>query len=158
MPVGFGIPTSTLLALLAAVGMCLLHAGLTRLLVNPRKLRELRRELREYEKLLRKAMRAKDEKTRAKVERKLKKRMAHFEMVKKGLSSMWMRSMISMFLSFFLLIFVLAPLFDHEPVAYFPIGLEGPMPISFVLWYGLCAMSLGMLIQRALGLGMTWGE
>lgn len=154
----FEIPISTLLALLAAVGMCLLHAGLSRLLVNPKRLRELQRELREYEKLLRKAMRAKDEKTRAKVERKLKKRMAHFERVRRELSGIWIKSMISMFLSFFLLIFVLSPLFGREPVAYFPIGLEGPMPVPFVLWYGLCAMSLGMLIQRALGLGMTWGE
>jgi len=138
--------------------MCLLHVGLSRLLVNPRRLRELRRELREYEKLIRKAMRARDEKTRARAERKLKKRMAHFDMVRRELSGMWMKSMISMFVSFFLLIFVLSPLFGREPVAYFPIGLEGPMPIPFVLWYGLCAMSLGMLIQRALGLGVTWGE
>jgi len=151
-------PAATLQSLLIAICMSFLITGLRRLLVDQKKLAALRRELKEYEKLIKKAMRAKDEKTRAKVERKLKKRMAHFERVRRELSGIWIKSMISMFLSFFLLIFVLSPLFGREPVAYFPIGLEGPMPVPFVLWYGLCAMSLGMLIQRALGLGMTPGE
>ena len=151
----YPIPISTYLGLLAALGMTALHTGLTRLLVSPKKLKSLKAELREYEKLFAKAYRAKDEKTRLKVERKLRKRQDHFDRLRGRIMWEQTKSMIIMMASFFVVVFVLAPYFGREPVAYLPIGLSGPLPLNFVFWYAICGMAFGTLIQRALGVSWT---
>ena len=139
---------------LIAFCMTVLIVGLRRLLVNQKKLASLRRELKEYEKLIKKAMRAKDEKTRAKVERKLKKRMGRYQQLMKELSWETTKPMFVMFLSFFIIMFVLVPVFNpmFGIVAYFPIGA---IPLNFLWWYVLCSMAIGTLIQRAIGVRLS---
>ena len=144
---------ATIQVVLAALVMSFATVALNRVLVDQKKLRALRSELKEYQKLLKKAMRAKDEKTRAKVERKLRKRMGRYQQLMKELSWEQMKSMMTTFLSFFIILFVLAPAFGTKIVAYFPIG---PVGLNFIWWYVLSSMALGTLIQRALG--MRWGE
>jgi len=135
--------------------MSFLITGLRRLLVDQKKLAALRRELKEYEKLMKKAMRAKDEKTRAKVERKLKKRMGRYQQLMRELSWETTKPMLIMFLSFFIIMFILVPVFNpmFGTVAYFPVG---PVPLNFLWWYVLCSMAFGTLIQRAIG--VRWSE
>ena len=139
---------------LIAFCMTVLIVGLRRLLVNQKKLASLRRELKEYEKLIKKAMRTKDEKTRAKVERKLKKRMGRYQQLMKELSWETTKPMFVMFLSFFIIMFVLVPVFNpmFGIVAYFPIGA---IPLNFLWWYVLCSMAIGTLIQRAIGVRLS---
>ena len=148
-------PAATLQSLLIAICMSFLIMGLRRLLVDQKKLAALRRELKEYEKLMKKAMRAKDEKTRAKVERKLKKRMGRYQQLMRELSWETTKPMLIMFLSFFIIMFVLVPVFNpmFGTVAYFPVG---PVPLNFLWWYVLCSMAFGTLIQRAIG--VRWSE
>jgi len=148
-------PVATLQSLLIAICMSFLIMGLRRLLVDQKKLAALRRELKEYEKLMKKAMRAKDEKTRAKVERKLKKRMGRYQQLMRELSWETTKPMLIMFLSFFIIMFILVPVFNpmFGTVAYFPVG---PVPLNFLWWYVLCSMAFGTLIQRAIG--VRWSE
>ena len=148
-------PAATLQSLLIAICMSFLIMGLRRLLVDQKKLAALRRELKEYEKLMKKAMRAKDEKTRAKVERKLKKRMGRYQQLMRELSWETTKPMLIMFLSFFIIMFILVPVFNpmFGTVAYFPVG---PVPLNFLWWYVLCSMAFGTLIQRAIG--VRWSE
>jgi len=150
------MPWSTYLTVLIALGMTLLYVGLSRVLVNQKKLRALRAELKEYEKLLRKAMRTKNERERLKFERRFKKRATRYRQLMSALQWEQMKSLLIMFLSFFIMVFVLMPLFGPRVVAYFPIGLGGPTPLNFVFWYVICVMAFGMLIQRALGI--RWVE
>jgi len=148
-------PAATLQSLLIAICMSFLITGLRRLLVDQKKLAALRRELKEYEKLMKKAMRAKDEKTRAKLERKLKKRMGRYQQLMRELSWETTKPMLIMFLSFFIIMFILVPVFNpmFGTVAYFPVG---PVPLNFLWWYVLCSMAFGTLIQRAIG--VRWSE
>ena len=148
-------PAATLQSLLIAICMSFLIMGLRRLLVDQKKLAALRRELKEYEKLMKKAMRAKDEKTRAKLERKLKKRMGRYQQLMRELSWETTKPMLIMFLSFFIIMFILVPVFNpmFGTVAYFPVG---PVPLNFLWWYVLCSMAFGTLIQRAIG--VRWSE
>ena len=147
-------PVALLYSSLIALCMTVLIVGLRRLLVNQKKLAALRRELKEYEKLIKKAMRAKDEKARAKAERKLKKRMGRYQQLMKELSWETTKPMFVMFLSFFIIMFVLVPVFTpmFGTVAYFPIGA---IPLNFLWWYVLCSMALGTLIQRAIGVRLS---
>jgi len=151
----YPIPISTYLTVLAAIGMVCLNMGLNRLLTSPKKLKALQEEIRRYDKLIAKAMKAKDEKTKLKVERRLKKRMAHLESLRSQLFWEQMKGFFSMLVSFFILIFVLARFFGREPVAFLPIGMNGPVPLNFIFWYAICGMALGTLIQRALGFRIT---
>ena len=152
----YPIPLSTYITLLVTLGVMLLHTALNRLLVSPKKLRSLKEELREYEKLFAKAHRARDRKTRLKVERKLKKRMDHFDRLRSRIMWEQTKSMLIMMVTFIIVVFILAPYFGREPVAYLPVGLKGPVPLNFVFWYAVCALAFGTLIQRALG--VTWTE
>jgi len=147
-------PMAMLQSFLIASCMTVLIVGLRRLLVDQKKLAALRRELKEYEKLIKKAMRAKDEKTRAKVERKLKKRMGRYQQLMRELSWETTKPMFVMFVSFFIIMFILIPIFNpmFGVVAYFPIG---PVPLNFLWWYVLCSMALGTLIQRAIGMRLS---
>ena len=147
-------PMALFYSFLIAFCMTFLVVGLRRLLVDQKKLASLRRELKEYEKLIKKAMRAKDEKARAKAERKLKKRMGRYQQLMKELSWETTKPMFVMFLSFFIIMFIVVPIFNpmFGIVAYFPIGA---IPLNFLWWYMLCSMALGTLIQRAIGVKLS---
>ena len=150
------IPMSTYLTILAALGMTALNVLLNRLLIDRRKLRRLRGELRQYEKLLKKVMRAKDEKTRLKVEKKFRKRMAHFEQIRNELMWEQSKAFVSLLVSLFIVLFVLIPYFGRgRIIAYLPIGLTGPIGLNFVFWYMICGLAFGTLIQRVFGISLT---
>ena len=146
------VPMVTLLTLLISVGVSLLYAGLGRLVVSRKRLRALRAELKEFEKLVKKAEKVKDERKRLRLERKFKKKETRYRQLLSALQWEHTKMMAVMFLVFSIVIFVLAPYFGRRVVAYFPIG---NIPLIFIFWYGLCAMALGILIQRALGIKWT---
>ncbi|RLI08451.1 hypothetical protein DRO32_02265 [Candidatus Bathyarchaeota archaeon] len=147
---------STYLTVLAALGMTALNMLLNRLLVNKKKLMRLREEMKQYEKLLKKAMKARDEKTRFKMERKLRKRMAHFDQVRSELMWEQSKAFVSLIVSLFIFLFILMPYFDQSrTIAYLPIGLRGPIRLNFVFWYMICGLAFGTLIQRAFGISLT---
>jgi len=151
------IPTSTYLAVLAALGMTALNTALNSLLIDKKKLARLRREFKEYEKLFKKALRAKDEKARLKAERRFRKRLAHFEKIRSELMWEQSKAFISMIVSLFIILFILIPYFGQRTtIAYLPIGLQRPgISLNFVFWYMICGLALGTLIQRAFGISLT---
>jgi len=150
------IPYSTLFILGIAALVSLLTTLVNRLISNPQKSKEQRKEVTEWNKELREAQRAKDKKT---IEKLMKKQQYIMKMQTK---MMWSSMKVSLlFIVPLLLMWQFLGGFytkDGLPiaVAIFPgIGADLPLPMfsaSLIWWYLLCSLFFGTTFSHVFGL------
>ena len=151
-----GIPYSTLFIFGIAGLVALLTTFVNRLLTDPKKSKEVRKEVGEWNKELREAQRAKDKKT---IEKLMKKQQYIMQMQTK---MMWSSMKVSLLFLIPLLLMwqVLGGFFTNNGVqiaiAIFPgVGATLPLPIfntSLIWWYLLCSLLFGTTFSHLLGL------
>jgi uncharacterized membrane protein (DUF106 family) len=145
-------PYSTLFIFGIAALVSLLTTYVNRLISDPRKSKEARKEVSEWNKELREAQRAKDKKT---IEKLMKKQQYIMKMQTK---MMWNSMKVSLlFLVPLLLMWqVLGGFYSGQDIAFFPgIGANLPLPIfstSLIWWYLLCSLFFGTTFSHVFGL------
>ena len=150
------IPYSTFFILGIAALISLLTTYVNRLISDPRKSKEARKEISEWNKELREAQRAKDKKT---IEKLMKKQQYIMQMQTK---MMWNSMKVSLlFLVPLLIMWQLLNGFFTDPsgpiaIAIFPgVGADLPLPIfstSLIWWYLLCSLFFGTTFSHVFGL------
>jgi uncharacterized membrane protein (DUF106 family) len=147
-----GIPNSTIFMFSLAAAISLLTSLVNRLLSDPRKTKDARKEVAEWNSELRKAQKAGDKKT---VEKLMKKQKQIMQLQSK---MMW-QSMKVTFIFFIPLLLIwqfLGGIFGGRDVAYFPgVGSVLPLPIfsiSLIWWYMLCSLFFGTIFSHVFGL------
>ena len=146
------IPYSTLFILGIAALVSLLTTLVNRLISNPQKSKEQRKEVSEWNKELREAQRAKDKKT---IEKLMKKQQYIMKMQTK---MMWNSMKVSLlFLVPLLLMWqVLGGFYSGQDIAIFPgVGANLPLPMfsaSLIWWYLLCSLFFGTTFAHVFGL------
>jgi uncharacterized membrane protein (DUF106 family) len=157
------IPYSTIFMFLLAFTISLLTTLANRLLTNPEKSKEWRKEIAEWNTDLRKAQRGGDKKT---VDKLMKRQKEVFQLQSK---MMWQSMKVTLlFLVPLILIWQFLGGFYTKPgvppdipsqpiaVAYFPgIGPILPLPIfniSLIWWYLFCSMLFGMIFSHVFGI------
>ncbi len=146
------IPYSTIFMLLLAGLVSLLTTAVNRLLTNPKKSKEWRREISDWNKELRSAQRNKDDKT---VEKLMKKQQYILQLQSK---MMWQSMKVSLLflVPLFLVWQFLGATYYQRDIAYFPgVGPILPLPIfntSLIWWYLLCSFLFGTILSHVLGL------
>lgn len=146
------IPYSTLFILGIAALVSLLTTLVNRLISNPQKSKEQRKEVTEWNKELREAQRAKDKKT---IEKLMKKQQYIMKMQTK---MMWNSMKVSLlFLVPLLLMWqVLGGFYSGKDIAIFPgVGANLPLPMfsaSLIWWYLLCSLFFGTTFSHVFGL------
>lgn len=145
-------PYSTLFILGIAALVSLLTTLVNRLISNPQKSKEQRKEVSEWNKELREAQRAKDKKT---IEKLMKKQQYIMKMQTK---MMWNSMKVSLlFLVPLLLMWqVLGGFYSEQDIAIFPgVGADLPLPMfsaSLIWWYLLCSLFFGTTFAHVFGL------
>jgi uncharacterized membrane protein (DUF106 family) len=145
-------PYSTLFILGIAALVSLLTTLVNRLISNPQKSKEQRKEVTEWNKALREAQRAKDKKT---IEKLMKKQQYIMKMQTK---MMWNSMKVSLlFLVPLLLMWqVLGGFYSGQDIAIFPgVGANLPLPMfsaSLIWWYLLCSLFFGTTFSHVFGL------
>jgi len=145
-------PYSTLFILGIAALVSLLTTLVNRLISNPQKSKEQRKEVSEWNKELREAQRAKDKKT---IEKLMKKQQYIMKMQTK---MMWNSMKVSLlFLVPLLLMWqVLGGFYSGQDIAIFPgVGANLPLPMfsaSLIWWYLLCSLFFGTTFAHVFGL------
>ena len=145
-------PYSTLFILGIAALVSLLTTLVNRLISNPQKSKEQRKEVTEWNKELREAQRAKDKKT---IEKLMKKQQYIMKMQTK---MMWNSMKVSLlFLVPLLLMWqVLGGFYSEQDIAIFPgVGANLPLPMfsaSLIWWYLLCSLFFGTTFSHVFGL------
>ncbi len=154
------IPLSTIFIFLLAALISLLTSLANRLLTNPTRSKEWRKEIAEHNAQLRKAQRSGDKKT---VDKLMKKQKHILQLQSK---MMWQSMKVTLlFIVPLLLIWqflggaytnMSADPPQPVPIAYFPgIGSTLPLPffnISLIWWYLLCSMFFGTVFSHLFGL------
>ena len=146
------MPYSTLFIFGIAALVSMLTTLVNRLISDPRKSKDARKEVSEWNKELREAQRAKDKKT---VEKLMKKQQYIMKMQTK---MMWNSMKVSLlFLVPLLLMWqVLGGFYAGKDIAIFPgIGANLPLPIfsaSLIWWYLLCSLLFGTTFSHVFGL------
>lgn len=146
------MPYSTLFIFGIAALVSLLTTLVNRLISDPRKSKDARKEVSEWNKELREAQRAKDKKT---VEKLMKKQQYIMKMQTK---MMWNSMKVSLlFLVPLLLMWqVLGGEFSGKDIAIFPgVGANLPLPMfsaSLIWWYLLCSLFFGTTFSHIFGL------
>jgi uncharacterized membrane protein (DUF106 family) len=145
-------PFSTLFIFAIAALVSLLTTLVNRLLTDPKKTREVRKEVGEWNKELREAQRAKDKKT---IEKLMRKQQYIMKMQTK---MMWSSMKVSLlFLVPLLLMWqVLGGFYSGQEIAIFPgVGANLPLPMfsaSLIWWYLLCSLLFGTTFSHVFGL------
>jgi uncharacterized membrane protein (DUF106 family) len=146
------IPFSTIFIILLAVAITLLTSLANRLLTDPEKSKDWRKEIAEWNSELRKAQRSGDKK---RVEKLMKKQ----QYILKLQSKMMWQSMKVMMLFFVPLIFmwqILSGDYSGRAIAYFPgIGADLPLPFfgsSLLWWYMLSSFLFSTIFSHVFGL------
>jgi uncharacterized membrane protein (DUF106 family) len=153
------LPFSTLFILLIAAGISLLTSLANRLLTDPKKSKEWRKEIAEWNSQLRKAQRSGDKKT---VEKLMKRQQSVMKLQSK---MMWQSMKVTLLFIVPLLLMwrVLGGFYidsNNNPIyiAYFPgVGPVLPLPIigpmqSLYWWYLLCSFFFGTVASHLFGL------
>ena len=146
------IPYSTLFILGIAALVSLLTTLVNRLISNPQKSKEQRKEVTEWNKELREAQRAKDKKT---IEKLMKKQQYIMKMQTK---MMWSSMKVSLLFIVPLLLMwqVLGGFYSGQDIAIFPgVGANLPLPMfsaSLIWWYLLCSLFFGTTFAHVFGL------
>jgi uncharacterized membrane protein (DUF106 family) len=123
-----------------------------RLVSNPQKSKEQRKEVTEWNKELREAQRAKDKKT---IEKLMKKQQYIMKMQTK---MMWNSMKVSLLFIVPLLLMwqVLGGFYSGQDIAIFPgVGANLPLPMfsaSLIWWYLLCSLFFGTTFAHVFGL------
>jgi len=145
-------PYSTLFILGIAALISLLTTLVNRLVSNPQKSKEQRKEVTEWNKELREAQRAKDKKT---IEKLMKKQQYIMKMQTK---MMWNSMKVSLLFIVPLLLMwqVLGGFYSGQDIAIFPgVGANLPLPMfsaSLIWWYLLCSLFFGTTFAHVFGL------
>jgi len=145
-------PYSTLFILGIAALISLLTTLVNRLVSNPQKSKEQRKEVTEWNKELREAQRAKDKKT---IEKLMKKQQY---IMKMQTSMMWNSMKVSLLFIVPLLLMwqVLGGFYSGQDIAIFPgVGANLPLPMfsaSLIWWYLLCSLFFGTTFAHVFGL------
>ena len=145
------LPISTLFILCIAAGISLMTSLANRLLTDPKKSREWRKEISEWNSQLRTAQKNGDKKT---VEKLMKKQKQIMQLQTK-LSWQQMKVTLIFLIPLFIIWQFLGAFYYGRSVAYFPgIGPDLPLPIfntSLIWWYLLCSMFFGTIFTHLFG-------
>jgi len=148
------IPFSTIFIFLLAAAISLLISSVNRLLTNPEKTKEWKREVTEWNTALRKARRDGDKKT---IERLMKKQKQILQLQSK---MMWqsMKVMMLFFVPIMIIWQILGGFYGPIPIAYFPgVGPIISLPLlgnifSLFWWYMLCSFLFSTVFSHLFGL------
>ncbi|HDI07579.1 MAG TPA: DUF106 domain-containing protein [Candidatus Bathyarchaeota archaeon] len=150
------IPAATFFILALSMVLTFLTSLANRLLTNPEKTREWRKEIAEWNAEFRKAQKTGDKKLLEKV----MKRQKYILQLQSKMMWQSMKLFILFSVPFFLLWQVLLGFYGIRPVAYFP-GVSDVNQIidlgfmkfpSIVWWYFLCSTLFGTVFSRLLGI------
>ncbi|MDA4131695.1 MAG: EMC3/TMCO1 family protein [Thaumarchaeota archaeon] len=158
MSLHIGIPESTIIITLTAIGLAVLSNIAVRLLVDLNKERRLRREVSAFDKELRAATLKKD---KAK-EEKLKKLKPQYDKMRLSMSTGRLKATVVTYIPFLLVYYSMANL------VFSGIGTQvamSPIPIPYLVsssggmalfwWYSLSSFSFSFVLQKLLGTSIT---
>jgi uncharacterized membrane protein (DUF106 family) len=156
MTLSIGIPETTLIVTLTAIGLGFVSNVATRLLVDLKKEKRLRAETTAFDKELRQAIQKKD---RAK-EEKLKKLKPQMDQMKLKASTGRFKVLIVTWVPFILVYYFMAgqlgglgTVVAHSPIPIPYIVTSGSMVL--IWWYFLSSLTFGTLLSKLLGTSPT---
>ncbi len=132
-------PLAALTVFFLAVLIPLISSLSLRLLVDIERYKRLQRELR---RLQSEFMKAKDKKSQERIMMKMRR-------IQKETSKPMMINMLITWPAFLIIYWAFYGVFGNDPVAYMPLL---NMKLQFIWWYFLCAMGMGVVINKALDL------
>jgi uncharacterized membrane protein (DUF106 family) len=158
MSLHIGIPESTIIITLTAIGLAVISNVAVRLLVDLSKERRLRKEVGAFDKELREAITKKD---KAK-EEKLKKLKPQYDKMRLSMSTGRLKATVVTYIPFLLIYYSMANFVFNgisTQVAYSPIPIPflvsstGTMALFW--WYSLSSFSFSFVLQKLMGTSMT---
>ncbi|MDA4134451.1 MAG: EMC3/TMCO1 family protein [Thaumarchaeota archaeon] len=157
MSLGIGIPETTLIVTLTAIGLGFASNIATRLLVDLKKEKRLRAETSAFDKELRQAIQKKD---KAK-EDKLKKLKPQMDQMKLKASTGRFKVLIVTWVPFILVYYFMAgelgglsTVVAHSPLP-IPFIVSGTGTMVLIWWYFLSSLTFGTLLSKLLGTSPT---
>jgi uncharacterized membrane protein (DUF106 family) len=157
MTLNIGIPETTLIVTLTAVGLGFASNVATRFLVDLKKERRLRAETTAFDKELREAVQKKD---KAK-EEKLKKLKPQMDQMKLKASTGRFKVLIVTWVPFILVYYFMAgqlgglqTVVAHSPIP-IPFIVSGTGTMVLIWWYFLSSLTFGTLLTKLLGTSPT---
>jgi uncharacterized membrane protein (DUF106 family) len=158
MSLNIGIPESTLIVTLTAIGLACLSNVAVRLLVDLNKERRIRKEVAAFDKELRDAVTKKD-KAR---EDNLKKKKPQYDKMRLSMSTGRLKATVVTYIPFLLIYYGMANLVFHgisTQVAMSPIPIpylvSGTGTMALFWWYSLSSFSFSFVLQKLLGTSIT---
>jgi uncharacterized membrane protein (DUF106 family) len=158
MSLHIGIPESTLIVTLTALGLATLSNIAVRLLVDLKKERRLRREVGAFDKELRAAITKKD---KAK-EEKLKKLKPQYDKMRLSMSTGRLKATVVTYIPFLIVYYFMADVVLNGISSQVAMA---PIPIPYIVsstggmalfwWYSLSSFSFSFVLQKLLGTSIT---